>query len=334
MCAHSLYPCFYFNCDDQQSKLNENSKILKCAKNLIFDDKIQRCVWAMPWQTCKLESKDDLIKAIQQPQPQPQLQPQPQPLLQFQPPVQIGFKAEKKPTKTNKSYLNLIEASPSIVFNGNKKLGEKISNSLFESLALSLKLKDISSPLDENSSKSQEPRLLPASVNRLDLLITSPKLNEKRQTTLVKAPNDPVGVFVRDANRKIAPSGFQAASSSSSSSGNTLNNVKNTIQVSQQVEYYDSDFNVTVSDDDDQDNVEFDENGDGSTSTTDQYAYIVVPIKISKNRKLPDFGANNNAVSAHHDTSKKKNKKVMKESKNLEGINTLKQQLFFTSRDS
>lgn len=201
----------------------------------------------MPWQSCTLTDKSELFTKT----------------------VNNNSLANK-----TKPYLNLIEPkpSPSIVFNGNKKLGERSSSSLFESLALSLKLKDLSS-----SNRAGNP-----GENRVDVFISSPlKQNEKAKTKLTRSEK------LRSSEQDI---------------GN-----KNTIEVSEKVEYYDSDFNVTIDDDE---NLEFDEQG----AVQDQYAYIVVPIKISKNRKLPGLNAASNVES-----TRKKNKKVTKEPKNLEG---------------
>ena len=40
-CIHPQFPCFYYTCNPGQEK--EPSKEFKCAKGLIFDEKIQRC---------------------------------------------------------------------------------------------------------------------------------------------------------------------------------------------------------------------------------------------------------------------------------------------------
>lgn len=58
LCAHPKYPCFYFPCNIVNSRLSE-AKLYKCAKGLIFDNKVQRCVWALPWQACKMDQKPD-----------------------------------------------------------------------------------------------------------------------------------------------------------------------------------------------------------------------------------------------------------------------------------
>ena len=273
LCAHSSYPCFYYYCDDRYL-LNEKSKIFKCAKGLIYDEKVQHCVWAMPWQTCTLSEKTDLFKSTGQSS-------------------SLNSKVISTREKPfNKTQLNVVETRPSIVYTGNKKIGEKVSNSLFESLALSLKLKD----LPQNNPNLDGLSPLPIE-NRFDVMISSP--NEKRQ---IQAKPEIQAVF---NGKKII-----------GSKANNLN-VKNMIQVSDQVEYYDSDFNVTIdSTDEEQDGMEFDEQAE---SNSDQYAYIVVPIKISKNRKLPDLL--NPSATSHRDSNKKKNKnnKIMKETKNLEG---------------
>lgn len=228
----------------------------------------------MPWQTCTLSEKTDLFKSTGQSS-------------------SVNSKVISTRDKPfNKTQLNVVETRPSIVYTGNKKIAEKVSNSLFESLALSLKLKDLpQSNLNGLSSLPIE--------NRFDVMISSP--NEKRQ---IQAKPEIEAVF---NGKKIV---------ATSSKANNLN-VKNMIQVSDQVEYYDSDFNVTIdSADEEQDGVEFDEQAE---SNSDQYAYIVVPIKISKNRKLPDLL--NPSATSHRDSNKKKNKnnKIMKETKNLEG---------------
>lgn len=199
----------------------------------------------MPWQSCTINDKSELYKTSAQ---------------------------QDKPK--NKTSL-IVEPRPSLVFNGNKKIGEPGSNSLFESLALSLKFKD--SPMKKLNRELTSPV-----ETRFDVMISPPKekTNEKRQTD----------------NSKIGDSGKSY--------------VKNMVQVSDQVEFYDSDFNVTVDDDDE--GLEFDEQQE---TASDQYAYIVVPIKISKNRKLPGLNP-----SSAHETNRRKNKKVQKEPKNLEGM--------------
>lgn len=217
---------------------------------------MQRCVWGMPWQSCTLTDKSELFTKT----------------------VNNNSLANK-----TKPYLNLIEAKPSIVFNGNKKLGERSSSSLFESLALSLKLKDL-----DNSNRA----LLGGNPgeNRLDVFISSP-LKQKDEKT--------------KSNKLTRSEKLRSSEQDIATNGN-----KNTIEVSEKVEYYDSDFNVTIDDDE---NLEFDEQG----AVQDQYAYIVVPIKISKNRKLPGLNAPSNVES-----TRKKNKKVTKEPKNLEGAHS------------
>ncbi len=50
MCAHPVYPCFFFECTKLQK--DDKSSLQKCAKGLIFDEIMQKCVWAMPWQRC------------------------------------------------------------------------------------------------------------------------------------------------------------------------------------------------------------------------------------------------------------------------------------------
>lgn len=51
MCINDAGPCYYQVCypNSQSSK----SKVFKCARGLIFDEKFQKCVWALPWHSCQ-----------------------------------------------------------------------------------------------------------------------------------------------------------------------------------------------------------------------------------------------------------------------------------------
>lgn len=315
LCAHWSYPCFYYYCDER-SILNEKSRIFKCAKGLIYDEKIQHCIWAMPWQTCTLNDKSGLFKPLQ-----PQSSSQ-QFVFELN---KAGLQKTKTPSpKPISSKLNVVEPRPSIAFNGNSN--KKVSTALFESLALSLKLKDANANANQlaniNLQRGVASSLLPSVVenqHRFDVLITAPpkeKPNEKRDETAAKLKSDMIKAAVFGAGasqlgsaKLMMPSGSRASGGSFSS-----NNIKNMVQVSDQVEYYDSDFNVTMDETDADDDVEFDEQSE--VAPAEQYAYIVVPIKISKNRKLPDLNPSSSSSSL---VNRKKNKKVMKESKNLEG---------------
>lgn len=52
MCANKLYPCYYQYCSDAGSQ-SGLSLSFKCARGLVFDDKMQKCVWSLPWHSCQ-----------------------------------------------------------------------------------------------------------------------------------------------------------------------------------------------------------------------------------------------------------------------------------------
>ncbi|CAF0742100.1 unnamed protein product [Brachionus calyciflorus] len=57
MCVHEAGPCFYQLCDPS-SQLS-SSKVFKCARGLVFDEKNQKCIWSLPWHSCQQSSENN-----------------------------------------------------------------------------------------------------------------------------------------------------------------------------------------------------------------------------------------------------------------------------------
>lgn len=56
LCANSIYPCYYFYCSaDSVNKPAESLglRTFRCAKGLVFSEKLQRCVYTLPWKSCE-----------------------------------------------------------------------------------------------------------------------------------------------------------------------------------------------------------------------------------------------------------------------------------------
>ncbi|RNA25663.1 chitotriosidase-1 [Brachionus plicatilis] len=51
MCINKAGPCYYQLC--YPNGQSSTSKVFKCARGLIFDEKFQKCVWSLPWHACQ-----------------------------------------------------------------------------------------------------------------------------------------------------------------------------------------------------------------------------------------------------------------------------------------
>lgn len=51
MCINNAGPCYYQLC--YPNGQSSTSKVFKCARGLIFDEKFQKCVWSLPWHACQ-----------------------------------------------------------------------------------------------------------------------------------------------------------------------------------------------------------------------------------------------------------------------------------------
>ena len=229
----------------------------------------------MPFQPCKVGNQSDLYQTLNR--------------------RSTTQQKKEKPVQSN------VQQRPSttLVFNGNKKLGEKRVNGLINVLASSF-IRSDDLLVAPNTFRSGKIDKSIAYQNPSDYDQLKERSNEKRHD------NDQPGFGMLISENKDISNHQQKINNNNQRY--LRNNKNNYIYNNKQIEYYDSDFNVTV--DNELNNFEFEE----QVELTDQYAYIVVPIKISKNKKLPDLN------SVKNDNNKKKNKKVSKQPKNFEGL--------------
>jgi hypothetical protein len=60
LCTHPVFPCYYYTCNNDKTNVN-SMKEFKCAAGLIFDQDLQKCIWALPWKRCTGNEDDPVI---------------------------------------------------------------------------------------------------------------------------------------------------------------------------------------------------------------------------------------------------------------------------------
>ena len=235
LCIHPVHPCYYYSCEKKNlgDTNNESLKEYKCAKGLIFDEKNQRCIWALPWQGCQ----DELFKTTT--------------------PIPT-----RKVTKTT-----------------TRELIENVSKS---NKVLSLSYDSKETLKSDESKKDFDPTSLfkvlsSESARKAYLIALSDKREKSSYESNLNNIKEPSSEEV--ANQKREKSNFSR-----------LFYEKLDIKP----DSGDDDFNVTI---DNNDLIDADE----EQIEQDRYAYIIVPIKVSKNNKLPNF-----SIKKKPDAKKKK----------------------------
>ena len=62
MCIHPIYPCYYFFCNRNTN--SDGLKTFRCAKGLVFSERLQRCVWTLPWKNCEAMKDEKALGLI------------------------------------------------------------------------------------------------------------------------------------------------------------------------------------------------------------------------------------------------------------------------------
>jgi hypothetical protein len=294
MCINPVYPCYYFLCSQTNNRgLNDPPiQTFRCAKGLVFSEKQQRCIWTLPWKSCEYMKTEQqafvgmsrgLVKPNEDSTTRLMKIPRRFSFISTISSIPITTTTAKTTTTTTSTTTSTTTTSTSALRSTSKLEPRVIKSIEYQEL------------FDESEFK---PRNMPLKAKTFK--------REEEEATFEETTTSTV------SDEDLIEDSKPAEEAEIKKENDTREEVANSTQETRVESGHDDDFNVTL--DNNLHAVETSQMGD-------QYAYIIVPIKLSGTNNLPPNFSKK--LQGGKDQAKKKTKEGVRNSSltNLDGKN-------------
>ncbi len=242
MCVDPIYPCYYYYCDKNGNKLAlrrvDSLRTFRCAKGLVFSEKLQRCVYTLPWKSCEAMIDDKYLLSQAK---------------RILTPRTTKLSTTSATSTTTKKEL---QAGPRGIVTIKSNLKANDSKNVFNILTSSqLRIEYLNSIYGNLNSNEKS--------DMLKLVENEQQKTETQQKIKFNIPNSKINIE------------------------------------------FSHDLNVTVDSEDLQNPIETIDEKNRSALGKNQYAYIIVPVKLSNVKKIQNMQNNRNRIKFANEKKKK-----------------------------